>query len=226
MQRVAKILELANVKLGSVVTDIMGVTGRPILEAMIRGKEDPEVLAGLARGSLVRKRAELAEAVPGLIRDHHRFLLRNHLGMIDYLSERIEDMDQRIGEATRPYSAALELLESIPEVATRSAEAILAETGDDMTNFPTSGHFASWARVCPGTTRERGEAKIGVDGVWERVVESRAVAGCLWAAVRTRGSYYRALYHRHKARGGPKKAIRGRPARDPGGGLAHVSPTA
>ena len=155
MQRVAKILELANVKLGSVVTDIMGVTGRPILEAMIRGKEDPEVLAGLARGSLVRKRAELAEAVPGLIRDHHRFLLRSHLGMIDYLSERIEDMDPRIGEATRPYSAALELLESIPEVATRSAEAILAETGDDMTNFPTSGHFASWARVCPATTRAR-----------------------------------------------------------------------
>ena len=159
VQRVAKILELANVKLGSVVTDIMGVTGRAILEAMIRGEEDPQVLAGLARGSLLRKRAELAEAVPGLVRDHHRFLLRNHLDMIDHLSERIGDLDERIREATRPFASALELLESIPGVATRSAEAILAETGDDMTRFPTSGHFASWARVCPGNHESAGKRR-------------------------------------------------------------------
>ena len=206
VQRVAKILELANVKLGSVVTDIMGVTGRAILEAMIRGEEDPEVLAGLARGSLVRHRAELAEAVPGLIRDHHRFLLRSHLGMIDHLSERIENMDQRIGEATRPFSAALELLESIPGMATRSAEAILAETGDDMTKFPTSGHFASWARVCPGNHESAGKRRsvsTGHGNAWLRAALSQVA----WAAVRTRGTYYRALYHRHKARGGPKKAI-------------------
>ncbi|WP_419949615.1 IS110 family transposase [Candidatus Palauibacter sp.] len=204
--RVAKILELANVKLGSVVTDIMGVTGRAILEAMVRGEEDPEVLAGLARGSLVRKRMELAEAVPGLIRDHHRFLLRSHLDTIDYLSQRIEDLDQRIEEATRPFAAALALLESIPGVATRSAEAMLAETGDDMSKFPTAGHLASWARVCPGNHESAGKrrsASTGKGNGWLRAALSQVA----WAAVRTKDSYYRALYHRHKARGGPKKAI-------------------
>ena len=123
INRVAKILELANVKLGSVVTDIMGVTGRAILKAMIEGEMDPQVLAGLARGSLCRKREELAEVVPGLIRDHHRFLLRDLLASIDHLSERIQTLDMRIKVATGPFAPALELLESIPGVARRSAEA-------------------------------------------------------------------------------------------------------
>ncbi len=205
-RRVAKILELANVKLGSVVADIMGVTGRAILRAMIEGEEDPHVLAGLARGSLVRKRAELAEAVPGLIRDHHRFLLRNHLDTIDHLSGRTEALDERIEAVTRPFAPALELLESVPGVKRRSAEAILAETGDDMSKFPTARHFASWARVCPGNHESAGKrrpASTGKGNPWLRAALSQVA----WAAVRTKGSYYRALYHRHKARGGPKKAI-------------------
>ncbi|WP_425154642.1 IS110 family transposase [Candidatus Palauibacter sp.] len=206
VQRVAKILELANVKLGSVVTDIMGVTGRAIMEAMIRGEEDPHVLAGLARGSLVRKRAALAEAVPGLIRDHHRFLLRSHLDTIDHLSSRIEEFNRRIEAVTGSFAPALELLESIPGVKRRAAEAILAETGDDMSKFPTAGHFASWARVCPGNHESAGKrrsASTGRGNAWLRAALSQVA----WAAVGTRGSYYRALYHRHKARGGPKKAI-------------------
>ena len=112
--RVAKTLELANVKLGSVVSDIMGVTGRAILKAMIEGEEDPQILAGLARGSLCRKRKELAEVVPGLMRDHHRFLLREQLVTIDHLSERIRKLDARIEAVTRPFASAIELLESMP----------------------------------------------------------------------------------------------------------------
>ncbi len=204
--RVAKTLELANVKLGSVVSDIMGVTGRAILKAMIEGEEDPQILAGLARGSLCRKREELAEVVPGLMRDHHRFLLREQLETIDHLSERIRNLDARIEAVTRPFASAIELLESMPGVARLAAEAILAETGDDMSRFPTAGHFASWARVCPGNHESAGKrrsASTGKGNAWLRAALSQAA----WAASRTKGSCYRALYHRHKARGGPKKAI-------------------
>ena len=116
INRVAKTLELANVKLGSVVSDIMGVTGRAILEAMIAGEEDPQALAGLARGSLRRKRRQLAEVVPGLIRNHHRFLLRDLLDTIDHLSRRIDTLGSRIEEVTRPFSPVLEILESVPGV--------------------------------------------------------------------------------------------------------------
>ena len=172
VNRVGKILELANVKLASVVSDIMGVTGRRILDAMIGGEEDPKVLASLARGSLRGKRRELAAVVPGLIRDHHRFVLRRHLDLIDELSRLIDKLDMRIVAVTDiPFGAALDLLESIPGVGRRSAEAILAETGDDMSPFPTAGHFASWARLCPGNHESAGKRKrasIGKGNSWLR----------------------------------------------------------
>ena len=144
--------------------------------------------------------------VPGLMRDHHRFLLREQLETIDHLSERIGKLDARIEAVTRPFASAIELLESMPGVARLAAEAILAETGDDMSRFPTAGHFASWARVCPGNHENAGKrrsASTGKGNAWLRAALSQAS----WAAARTKGSYYRALYHRHKARGGPKKAI-------------------
>ena len=206
VNRVAKVLEMANVKLGSVVSNIMGVTGRAILEAMIGGEDDPKVLAELARGRLRGKRRELVEVVPGLLVDHHRFVLRRHLELIDELSRQIEKMDMRIMEVTRSFEAALELLESIPGVGQRAAEAILAETGDDMSKFPTAGHFASWARVCPGNHESAGKRKavsVGKGNAWLRATLSQVA----WAAVKTTGSYYGALYRRKKARGGPKKAI-------------------
>ena len=160
VNRVGKILELANVKLASVVSSVMGVTGRRILEAMIDGEEDPKALANLARGSLRGKRRELAEVVPGLIRDHHRFVLRRHLELTDELSRRTDKLDMRIVTVTDiPFGAALDILESIPGVGRRSAGAILAEIGDDMSKFPTAGHFASWARVCPGNHESAGKRK-------------------------------------------------------------------
>ncbi|MDE0083064.1 MAG: IS110 family transposase [Gammaproteobacteria bacterium] len=204
---VSKILELANIKLGSVVSNVMGVTARRILDAMIAGEDDPEVLAGLAKGSLRGKRRELAEAVPGLLRDHHRFVLRRHLDLIDELTHQIARIEARIvAQTSGPFGAALDLLESIPGVGHRSAEAILAETGDDMSKFPTAAHFASWARVCPGNHESAGKRKsasIGKGNAWLR----DALSQVAWAAARTKGSYYRALYYRRRARGGPKKAI-------------------
>lgn len=207
VNRVGKTLELANVKLASVVSNIMGATGRRILEAMIKGEDDPEVLADLARGSLKGKRRELAEVVPGLMRDHHRFVLRRQLDLIDELSRQIEKLDMRIAAVTDvPFGPALDLLQSIPGVGRRSAEVILAEIGDDMSKFPTAGRFASWARVCPGNHESAGKRKpasIGKGNAWLR----RALSQVAWGAVRTKGCYYGALYHRKKAKGGSKKAI-------------------
>ncbi len=204
--RVAKLLELANIKLGSVVTDIMGKTGRAILDAMAGGEDDPQVLAQLTYGSLSDKREEIAEAVTGLMRDHHRFLLKGHLARIDHLAGHIEEMDSRIVEVTRPFDAAIYLLETIPGVGARSAEAILAEIGEDMSQFPTPEQFASWAGLCPGNHESAGKrrhAGTGKGNAWLRAALSQVA----WGAARSRKSYYRALYYRHKARGGPKKAI-------------------
>ena len=207
VNRVSKILELANVKLGSVVSNVMGATGRAILDAMGAGENDPKALAGLAKGSLRGKRRELAEAVPGLIRDHHRFVLRRHLDLIDELTRQIERIEARIAaETAGPFAAALDLLQSIPGVARRSAEAILAEIGDDMSTFPTAAHFASWARVCPGNRESAGKRKsasVGSGNAWLR----DALSQVAWGAARTKASYYRALYYRRRARGGPKKAV-------------------
>ena len=204
--RVAKLLELANIKLGSVVSDIMGKTGRAILDAMAGGEDDPQRLARLTYGSLADKREEIAEAVTGLMRDHHRFVLRRHLELIDDLSRHIEEMDARIVEVTHPFDAAIDLLQSVPGVGARSAEAILAEIGEDMSRFPTPQQFASWAGLCPGNHESAGKrrhAGTGKGNVWLR----DALSQVAWGAARTRKSYYRALYYRHKARGGPKKAI-------------------
>ena len=204
--RVAKLLELANIKLGSVVTDIMCMTGRAILDAMAGGEDNPRVLARLTYGSLSKKREEIAEAVTGLMRDHHRFLLKGHLARIDQLTRHIEEMDSRIVEVTRPFEATIDLFRSIPGVAARSAEVILAEIGEDMSRFPTPNQFASWAGLCPGNHESAGKrrhAGTGKGNAWLR----DALSQVAWAAARTRTSYYRALYYRHKARGGPKKAI-------------------
>ncbi len=206
VNRVAKLLEQANVKLGSVVTDIMGKTGRAILEAMVAGETDPKQLAELARGRLRGKRHLLVQVVPGLMNDHRRFLIELELQMIDHLDQVLRRLDAQIAEAARPFEKAVHLLESVPGVGKLSAKAIVAEIGDDMSKFPTAGHLASWARVCPGNRESAGKRKpagTGKGNAWLREALSQAS----WAAVRSRSSYYRALYYRHKMRGGPKRAI-------------------
>lgn len=206
VNRIAKTLELANIKLGSVVTDIMGKTGRAILEALSTGLDDPAQLAARAQGSLRKKQAALREAVEGRLTPHYAFLLAQHLALIDTLDAHIATLDTRIEAAMAPFAEAAALVQTMPGVAERATQAILAETGVDMDRFPTAAHFASWARLCPGTHESAGKRRptpTGKGATWLRATLQEAA----WAAVRTKKSYYRALYHRMKARGGPKKAI-------------------
>ena len=206
VNRIAKTLELANIKLGSVVTDIMGKTGRAILQALSAGLDDPEQLAACAQGLLRKKQAALREAVEGRLTPHYAFLLQQHLALIDTLDAHITTFDARIEAAMAPFAEAAALMQTMPGVATRAAEAILAETGMDMSPFPTAAHFASWARLCPGNHESAGKRRpttTGKGATWLRATLQEAA----WAAVRTKKSYYRALYYRLKARGGPKKAI-------------------
>jgi transposase len=206
VNRVEKTLEVAQIKLGSVVTDLMGKTGRAILAALIAGETDATRLADLAQGLLRKKRLALQEAVQGGLRSHYAFLLRQQLETIDHMGQQIAALDAQVTHTLAPIADACELLCSAPGVAVRAAEAILAEIGTDMTRFATPGHLASWARVCPGTHESAGKrhaATTGKANNWLRATLNEAA----WAASRTKRSYYHALYHRMKPRQGPKKAI-------------------
>jgi transposase len=206
VNRIAKTLELANIKLGTVVTDILGKTGRAILQALSAGIDDPAHLAACAQGSIRKKQAALREAVEGRLTPHYAFLLQQHLALIDTLDAHIATLDTRIEVAMVPFAETAALVHTMPGVATRAAQAILAETGMDMAPFPTAAHFASWARLCPGNHESAGKRRpttTGKGATWLRATLQETA----WAAVHTKKSYYRALYHRLKTRGGPKKAI-------------------
>ncbi len=206
VNRIAKTLELANIKLGTVVTDIMGKTGRAILQALSAGRDDPAQLAACAQGLLRKKQAALREAVAGRLTPHYAFLLQQHLSLIDALDAHLATLEARIDAAMAPFAEAAALLQTMPGVASRAAQAILAETGVDMSRFPTAAHFASWARLCPGNHESAGKRRpttTGKGATWLRATLQEVA----WAAVKTKKSYYRALYHRLKARAGPKKAI-------------------
>lgn len=157
VNRIEKTLELAQIKLGCVVTDLMGKTGRAILPALSTGIDDPDQLADYAQGLLRKKRAALREALAGRLTPHYAFLLQQHLALIDTLDAHIATLDARIDEAMRPFADAAALVQTMPGVAIRAAQAILAETGMDMVAFPTSAHFASWARLCPGNHESAGK---------------------------------------------------------------------
>ena len=204
--RVGKTLELAQIKLGSVVSDLMGKTGRAILAALIAGHDDPIYLSSLAQGLLKKKTAALQDAVVGRITPHYTFLLAQQLRIIDDLTARIAEFDAQITHAMQPFATALAIVCSTPGVAERAGQVILAEIGTDMTRFPTAGHLASWARVCPGTHESAGKrqsAATGKANSWLRATLNEAA----WSASRAKRSYYHTLYLRMKARQGPKKAI-------------------
>jgi transposase len=206
VNRIEKTLELAQIKISCVITDLMGKTGRAILQALSAGIDDPEQLAEYAQGLLRKKRAALREALVGRLTPHYAFLLQQHLALIDVLDTHIATLDARIDEVMAPFAEAAALAQTMPGVAARAAQAILAETGVDMEAFPTAAHFASWARLCPGNHESAGKRQpttTGKGATWLRATLQEAA----WAAIRTKKSYYRALYHRLKARGGPKKAI-------------------
>jgi transposase len=206
VNRIAKTLELAQIKLGSVITDIMGKTGRAILQALSLGIDDPDLLAACAQGNVRKKRGALREAVVGRLTPHYAFLLQQHLSLIETLDAHIATLDIRIEAAMAPFATELALIQTMPGIAARAAETILAETGADMTQFPTAGHLASWARLCPGNHQSAGtryNTTTGKGATWLRATLQEAA----WAAARSKNSYYRSLYHRIKGRRGAKKAI-------------------
>lgn len=204
--RIRKVLEDANIKLSSVMSDVMGVSGRAMLHAMVRGESDPEALAQLARKRLRGKIPVLQQAAAGTFNEHHRFLMEQWLGHWEELSERIAKFDQRIEEQMRPFAAAVETWVSVPGIDRITAWTMVAEMGPDMSQFPTVAHAASWAGLCPGQQESAGKRKSGRTrrgNVWLRCALTQAA----WGASMTRGSYFKAFYHRLAARKGKKRAI-------------------
>jgi len=161
INRVQKVLEDANIKLAGVATNVVGVSGRAMLAALLEGTTDPAALAELALGKLRKKRDVLARALSGRFSDHHRLLLTTHLAHLDFLDEEIDQLSAAIAERMRPFEEELGRLDTIPGVDRRTAEALLAEIGPDMERFPTAGHLASWAGMCPGNHESAGKRKGG-----------------------------------------------------------------
>lgn len=206
IQRLQKTLEDANIKLDSVVTDIIGRSGRTMVEAVIDGETDPEVLAKLADRRLKASPQDLQEALRGRVTKHHRFLLRLHLQQIDAFDAAVAEIDREVDDIVAPFRQSVSLLTSIPGISDLSARVILAEIGNDMSRFPTAGHIVSWAGLCPRNDESAGKrrsTRLRKGDPWLKT----ALVQCAWAASRKKDSYLRAQYHRIRSRGGAKKAI-------------------
>jgi transposase len=206
INRVQKALEGANIKLASVVTNIEGVSGRAILDAIIEGKASPEAMADLAKGRLRTKRDALEQALAGRVQAHHRFILKELLCQIDSLDETIERFDTEIQDYCRPFEVAIEHLDTIPGVARETAEVIVSEIGVDMSRFPTANHLASWAGVAPGNYESAGKRLSGRTTKGNQALAT-ALTQAAWAASHTKNTYLSAQYHRIANRRGRKKAI-------------------
>ena len=204
--RIHKTLEDANIKLGSVATDILGVSWRQMIAALIGGQEDPNQLAELARRRLRNKLPQLREALRGHLTEHHRFMLGQLMDHLDYLDRQIAAFDQRIEELMRPFQEAIRRLETIPGVGPRTAQNVLAEIGTDMSRFPTDQHLASWAAMCPGNRQSAGKRKSGHTNHGNRWLRS-ALAQAAWAASHSKNTYLSAQYRRLAGRRGKKRAI-------------------
>jgi len=204
--RIQKTLEDANVKLSSVLSDVLGQSGRAILNAIVGGENDPNSLAALASLRVKASKRVLAEALQGRLRDHHRFMIASHLRLIDAIREQVFALDQRIGEHLQPFRAAVELLTTIPGVSDIAAHVILAEIGDDMSRFATARHLVSWAGLCPRNDESAGRrrsTRLRAGAPWLKTVLVQAA----WAASRKKDSYFKAQFHHISMRRGPKKAV-------------------
>lgn len=204
--RIQKVLEDANLKVGSVLADPLGVSGRAMLRAIIAGEQDPERLADLARGAARRKRPQLIEALRGRVTPHHRTLLQLHLGLITALETALQEVEQTLGKALAPISQAADRLKTMPGVSDVVAHVLLAEIGADMSRFPTAGHLVSWAGLCPRNDESAGKrhsTRLRSGDGWLKTTLVTAA----WAAVRKKDGYLHAQFLRLKARRGAKKAI-------------------
>lgn len=205
VNRLQQVLEDANIKLGSVVSDIQGVSARAMLEALITGDMEAPVMAELAQKRLRQKIPQLVQALTGHVRGHHRFMLQEILQHMDELNRRIADLNARIEELTAPYASILERLDAIPGVGLHTAEIVLAEIGPKVDKWPTSGHLASWACLCPGNRQSGGKRGSGKRRKGQKWLVS-ALIEAAWAASRSKNTYLSAQFHRIRARRGSKRA--------------------
>lgn len=204
--RLQKILEDANIKLSSVATDVLGVSGREMLNALIEGKKTPAQMAELARMKLRAKIPQLTDALAGGMTDHHRFMLKTLLDQVEYLERQIESFDTRIEAVMTPLELeAVQRLDEIPGFNRRAAENVLAEIGTDMSRFSTSGHLASWAGMCPGNNESAGKRRSGRATEGDKWLK-RTLNQTGWAASRKKNSYFQAQHRRLTKRRGPKRA--------------------
>jgi transposase len=205
-QRLHKTLEGAGIKISSVASDILGVSGRAMLQALIAGTHDPDVLAELARGRLRKKLPALRKALAGWFSPTHRVLVSELLAHLEYLDESIERLSDDIGAMIAPFSAAIDLLDTIPGINRRTAEVVLAEIGPDMSRFSSSAHLASWAGMCPGNNESAGKRFSGRTRKGSKWLRTALVESAQ-AAARTKDTYLAAQYARIKGRHGHNKAI-------------------
>lgn len=207
IQRIQKVLEDANIKLTSVLSDIMGVSGRKILAALAQGEGNAERLAGLADPRVKAPRAKIAEALQGHVTEHHRFMLSLHLRQIEAIESAIATLEARIEKALAPYRHQVEVLCTIPGVKETGAASIIAETGVDMSVFPSADHLVAWAAISPGLN-ETGKKKKSSRTKKARWLKA-TMTQCAWAASHQRNCYLSARFHRIKSRRGKKKAVLG-----------------
>ena len=206
VNRIHKLLEAANLKLSSVLSDVSGVTGRAILQALVDGTTDPAALAGLARGRALGKRAQLSAALRGSFGPHQRVLLGSQLRHLDFLDAEIAALNTEVSSRLAAHAAILERLDAIPGVGQRVAEQVLAEIGPEVGRFPTAAHLASWAGLCPGNNESAGKRLSGrtrKGNVWLR----SALVEAAWGASHARQTYLAAQYRRLAARRGAKRAL-------------------
>ena len=206
VQRVQKTLEDANIKLDSVLSDLMGKSGRAMIEAMIAGETNPAKLASLAHPRAKASHEEFREALRGRVTKHHRFLLRLHLNQIDALNAAMATLDTQVEANLGPFRTAVELIMSIPGIKNLGANVIVSEIGIDMSRFPSDAHLVSWAGICPRNDESAGKRRsnrLRKGAPWLKTT----LVQCAWAAVKKKNSYLQAQFYRIKARRGPKKAI-------------------
>jgi transposase len=219
--RLHKSLEDTNIKLDCVASDILGVSGRAMLDALCHGTTDPAVLADLAKGKLRKKLPALQEALEGRFDELHALLIGAILAHLDFLDEQIDRLSDAIEERIAPFAAAVELLCTIPGVGRRSAQNILAEIGPDMSVFPSARHLASWGGQCPGNNRSAGKQRSGRPRKGSRWLDA-ALKDAAMAATRSKDTYLQALYRRQRSRIGHGKSDRHRQALHPLRLLAHA----
>ena len=206
VQRIDKLLQAANLKLGSVLADIVGVGGRAVLDALVEGESDPERLADHIRTRIRASRREVVEALRGRLSAHQRLLLRLHLGQLDALDAAIAQIDAELGERLEPFRDTIARLTTIPGVSALAATVIVAEIGFDMARFPTAAHLISWAGLCPRQDESAGKrrsTRLRQGAPWLKTL----LVQTAWCATRAKGTYLRALFGRLRARRGPRKAI-------------------